>query len=118
MPSPNPSMARQSAAMPLVSRAAQVEHRWAVIGAVVALASQALLVVTLIVKGRRRRRAQAAFEQQQQDLAHFGGVTLLGELSGAIARAARHPHIHGGGLLRFSWQARGLVPIFDGSIRL
>jgi signal transduction histidine kinase len=67
------------------------EHKWVVMGAAAALAVQALLIVALIVQARRRQRAQAAFEQQQQELAHLGRVSLLGELSGAIAHEISNP---------------------------
>jgi signal transduction histidine kinase len=67
------------------------EHKWVVIGAAAALAVQALLIAALIVQARRRRRAQAAFELQQQELAHLGRVSLLGELSGAIAHEISNP---------------------------
>ncbi len=67
------------------------EHKWPVMGAAVALAVQALLIVALIVQARRRRRAQAALELQQQELAHLGRVSLLGELSGAIAHEISNP---------------------------
>jgi signal transduction histidine kinase len=67
------------------------EHKWVVIGAAAALAVQALLIAALIVQARRRRRAQVAFELQQQELAHLGRVSLLGELSGAIAHEISNP---------------------------
>jgi signal transduction histidine kinase len=67
------------------------EHKWPMMGAVVALALQAILIAALIVQARRRQREHAAFEQQQQELAHLGRVSLLGELSGAIAHEINNP---------------------------
>jgi C4-dicarboxylate-specific signal transduction histidine kinase len=60
-------------------------------GAAAALALQAILITALIVQARRRRRAQAVLEQQQQELTHLGRVSLLGELSGAIAHEISNP---------------------------
>ncbi len=67
------------------------EHKWAVMGAVAALALQAILIAALIVQARRRQRAQAVLELQQQELAHLGRVSLLGELSGAIGHEINNP---------------------------
>jgi signal transduction histidine kinase/predicted ATPase len=67
------------------------DHKGAVLGAVAALAVQALLIAALIVLAMRRQRAQAALEQQQQELAHLARVSLLGELSGAIAHEINNP---------------------------
>jgi signal transduction histidine kinase len=67
------------------------EHKWLVLGAAAALAMQAILIAALIVQARRRQRAQLALEQRQQELAHLGRVSLLGELSGAIAHEISNP---------------------------
>ncbi len=67
------------------------EHKWVVTGAAAALALQAFLIAALIVQARRRRRAQAALELQRRELAHLGRVSLLGELSGAIAHEISNP---------------------------
>jgi C4-dicarboxylate-specific signal transduction histidine kinase len=53
--------------------------------------AEAFLIAALIVQARRRRWAHAALQQQQQELAHLGRVSLLGELSGAIAHEISNP---------------------------
>jgi C4-dicarboxylate-specific signal transduction histidine kinase len=67
------------------------EHKWLVIGAAAALAVQAPLIAALIVQARRRQQTQAVLEQQQQELTHLGRVSLLGELSGAMAHQISNP---------------------------
>ncbi len=67
------------------------EHKSLVIGAAAALTVQALLIAALIIQARLRQRTQTVLEQQQQELAHLGRVSLLGELSGAIAHEINSP---------------------------
>jgi signal transduction histidine kinase len=67
------------------------EHKWLAVGAAAALTVQALLIAALIIQARLRQRTQTVLEQQQQELAHLGRVSLLGELSGAIAHEINNP---------------------------
>ena len=52
---------------------------------------QALSIVYVIFQGRRRRAAEAEAAEQRREVAHLMRVSVLGELSGAIAHEINQP---------------------------
>jgi signal transduction histidine kinase len=67
------------------------EHRDLVLAALAIIALQSALVVALLVQRRRRRLAEAETALQRREVAHLMRVSVLGELSGAIAHEINQP---------------------------
>ncbi len=78
---------KSSFAMPSVWR----DHRGYVIGALAAIAAQALLIATLFIQRKRRRQAELAARQQRVELAHSLRLATIGEMTAAISHEINQP---------------------------
>ena len=67
------------------------DHRGYVIGALAAIAAQALLIATLFIQHRRRRQAELAARQQRVELAHALRLATIGEMTAAISHEINQP---------------------------
>jgi signal transduction histidine kinase len=67
------------------------EHRNALLAAAAAFGLQTILVGFLLVQMRRRKKAEAEAESQRKEVSHLMRVSVLGELSGAIAHELNQP---------------------------
>jgi signal transduction histidine kinase len=67
------------------------QYRWPVALVAATLAAQTSLIAYVLFQNRRRRAAEAEAAQQRQELAHLMRVSVLGELSGAIAHELNQP---------------------------
>jgi signal transduction histidine kinase len=68
-----------------------VQYRWAIILIAAALVGQTLLIAYVLFQNRRRRAAEAEAAEQRQEVTHLMRVSVLGELSGAIAHEINQP---------------------------
>jgi signal transduction histidine kinase len=73
-------------------------YRWHVLGAVMVIATQAVLIFAMFLQFRRRRvadaarrRAEADAQQKRAELTHLSRVAVLGELTGALAHELGQP---------------------------
>ena len=67
------------------------QYRWPILLAATVLFAQTLLVVYVLTQNRRRRAAEAEAAEQRHEVAHLMRVSVLGELSGAIAHEINQP---------------------------
>jgi signal transduction histidine kinase len=67
------------------------QYRWQIILAAAVLVAQTLLIVYVLLQNRRRRAAETEAAEQRQEVAHLMRVSVLGELSGAIAHEINQP---------------------------
>ncbi len=67
------------------------DHRGYVIGALAAIAAQALLIATLFIQHRRRRQAELAARQQRVELAHTLRLATIGEMTAAVSHEINQP---------------------------
>jgi signal transduction histidine kinase len=67
------------------------EHRMLILAVLAIIALQSGLVIALLVQRRRRRRAEEETALQRREVAHLMRVSVLGELSGAIAHEINQP---------------------------
>ena len=67
------------------------QYRWQIILGAAVLVAQSLLMVYLLLQSRGRRAAEAEAAEQRKEVAHLMRVSVLGELSGAIAHEIRQP---------------------------
>jgi signal transduction histidine kinase len=67
------------------------QYHWqiALIGAILVL--QTLLIAYVLLQSRRRRAAEADVAEKRQEVTHLMRVSVLGELSGAIAHEINQP---------------------------
>ena len=68
-----------------------VQYRWQIIAVVATIVAQSVLIAYVLVQSRRRRVAEAEAAEQRREVAHLMRVSVLGELSGAIAHEINQP---------------------------
>jgi signal transduction histidine kinase len=66
-------------------------YRWEILLAAAIILGQSLLIAYVLLQSRRRRAAEAEAAEQRQEVAHLMRVSVLGELSGAIAHEISQP---------------------------
>jgi signal transduction histidine kinase len=66
-------------------------YRWEIMLAAAIILGQSLLIAYVLVQSRRRRAAEAEAAEQRRQVAHLTRVSVLGELSGAIAHEISQP---------------------------
>ena len=67
------------------------DHPWYVIGALAAIAVQALLIAALLIQRKLRRQAVIASRQQRVELAHSLRLATIGEMTAAISHEVNQP---------------------------
>jgi signal transduction histidine kinase len=67
------------------------EHSGTVLAALSVVGLQSALLAYLLIQRRRRKAAESEAEQKRQEVAHLMRVSVLGELSGAIAHEVNQP---------------------------
>ena len=67
------------------------QYRWQIMVVAATLLAQTLLIAYVLVQSRRRRQAEADAAEQRGEVAHLMRVSVLGELSGAIAHEINQP---------------------------
>ncbi|MGB6800615.1 MAG: ATPase, partial [Xanthobacteraceae bacterium] len=67
------------------------QYRWQIALIAAVLAAQTFLIVYVLIQNRRRRVAEAETAEQRLEVAHLMRVSVLGELSGAIAHEINQP---------------------------
>ena len=67
------------------------QYRWQIALTAAVLAAQTFLIVYVLIQNRRRRVAEAETAEQRLEVAHLMRVSVLGELSGAIAHEINQP---------------------------
>lgn len=67
------------------------QHRGYVIAALAVMALLTAFIVALLIQSRRRQAAEAESALQKEQVAHLMRVSVLGELSGAIAHEINQP---------------------------
>jgi signal transduction histidine kinase len=67
------------------------QYRWYIIAVAVTLLAQSLLIAYGLIQNRRRRAAEDEAALQRQEVAHLMRVSVLGQLSGAIAHEINQP---------------------------
>jgi len=67
------------------------QYRWQIALIAAVLAAQTFLIVYVLIQNRRRRVAEAEAAEQRHEVAHLMRVSVLGELSGAIAHEINQP---------------------------
>src|SRR5580692_7114489 len=67
------------------------QYRWPIALIAAVLAAQTFLIVYVLIQSRRRRVAEAEAAEQRHEVAHLMRVSVLGELSGAIAHEINQP---------------------------
>jgi signal transduction histidine kinase len=67
------------------------QYRWEITLIAAILVTQTLLIAYVLFQSRRRRVAEAEAAEQRQEVAHLMRVSVLGELSGAIAHEINQP---------------------------
>jgi signal transduction histidine kinase len=70
---------------------ASEKYRWQIIGAAAVIVAQTLLIAYVLFQSRRRRAAEAEAAEQRREVTHLMRVSVLGELSGAIAHEINQP---------------------------
>jgi signal transduction histidine kinase len=68
-----------------------VQYRWQIVAVVATIVAQSMLIAYVLVQSRRRRVAEAEAAEQRREVAHLMRVSVLGELSGAIAHEINQP---------------------------
>lgn len=66
-------------------------YRWYMVGLATAFLFQSLLITYVLWESRRRRAAESEAALQRQEVAHLMRVSVVGELSGAIAHEINQP---------------------------
>jgi len=67
------------------------QYRWPIAAIAAVIAGQALLITYVLFQSRRRRVAEAEAAEQRREVAHLMRVSVVGELSGAIAHEINQP---------------------------
>jgi C4-dicarboxylate-specific signal transduction histidine kinase len=67
------------------------QYRWEITLIAAILVTQTMLIAYVLFQSRRRRAAEAEATEQRQEVAHLMRVSVLGELSGAIAHEINQP---------------------------
>jgi C4-dicarboxylate-specific signal transduction histidine kinase len=67
------------------------QYRWQIILTAAVLVAQTLLIAYVLLQSRRRRAAEAEAAEQRQEVTHLMRVSVMGELSGAIAHEINQP---------------------------
>ena len=67
------------------------QYRWQIILTAAVLVAQTLLITYVLLQSRGRRAAEAEAAEQRQEVTHLMRVSVLGELSGAIAHEINQP---------------------------
>jgi signal transduction histidine kinase len=67
------------------------QYHWEILLAAAIITVQSLLIGYVLVQCRRRRAAEADAAEQREEVAHLTRVSVLGELSGAIAHEISQP---------------------------
>jgi signal transduction histidine kinase len=67
------------------------QYRWQIALVAAVLAAQTFLIVYVLIQNRRRRVAELETAEQRLEVAHLMRVSVLGELSGAIAHEINQP---------------------------
>jgi signal transduction histidine kinase len=67
------------------------QYRWAIVAAAATILLQSLLITSVLLQSRKRRAAEAEAALQRQEVAHLMRVSVVGELSGAIAHEINQP---------------------------
>jgi signal transduction histidine kinase len=67
------------------------QYRWLIAAVSAVIAGQALLLIYVLFQSRRRRVAEAEAAEQRREVAHLMRVSVMGELSGAIAHEMNQP---------------------------
>lgn len=67
------------------------QYRWEIALIAAVLVAQTLLIAYVLLQSRKRRAAEAEAAEQRQEVAHLMRVSVLGELSGAIAHEINQP---------------------------
>ena len=67
------------------------QYRWAILLAGAIILAQTLLIAYVLFQNRRRRAAEADAAEQRQEATHLMRVSVVGELSGAIAHEINQP---------------------------
>ncbi len=67
------------------------QYRWQIVAIVTVLCSQTLLIGYVLIQNRKRRAAEAEAMERRQQATHLMRVSVLGELSGAIAHELNQP---------------------------
>jgi signal transduction histidine kinase len=67
------------------------QYRWQIVLIAAVLAAQTFLIIYVLVQNRRRRFAESEAAEQRLEVAHLTRVSVLGELSGAIAHEINQP---------------------------
>ena len=78
-------------------------YRWLIIIVAAALIAQSCLITYVLFQNRRRRAAEAEAEEQRREVTHLMRVSVLGELSGAIAHEINQP------LTAIMWNAEAAI---------
>jgi signal transduction histidine kinase len=68
-----------------------VQYRWQILALAATIVAQSMLIAYVLVQSRRRRVAEAEAAEQRREVAHLMRVSVLGELSGAIAHEINQP---------------------------
>jgi C4-dicarboxylate-specific signal transduction histidine kinase len=67
------------------------QYRWQIMLAGAIMLAQTLLIAYVLFQNRRRRAAEADAAKQRQEATHLMRVSVMGELSGAIAHEINQP---------------------------
>jgi signal transduction histidine kinase len=67
------------------------QYRWQIALIAAVFAAQTFLIVYVLIQNRRRRVAEAEAAEQRHEVAHLMRVSVIGELSGAIAHEINQP---------------------------
>ena len=67
------------------------QYRWEIMLATAIMVGQTFLIVYVLFQNRKRREAEAEAAEQRQEATHLMRVSVLGELSGAIAHEVNQP---------------------------
>jgi signal transduction histidine kinase len=78
-------------------------YRWLIIIVAAALIAQSLLITYVLFLNRKRRAAEAEAAEQRREVMHLMRVSVLGELSGAIAHEINQP------LTAIMWNAEAAI---------
>jgi signal transduction histidine kinase len=67
------------------------QYRWQIALIAAVIGAQTFLIVYVLIQNHRRRVAEAEAAEQRHEVAHLMRVSVLGELSGAIAHEIKQP---------------------------